>query len=274
MGVIAQMSLNNLFIASDLDGTLIPHKAPINKRDIEAIVRFKEKGGRITFCTGRAPAFCEEYAKIFQIDEPIICCNGGVIYDMSTKEVINPQYLPIIYKQVLKTLSEVSPELGVEAVELDNVIITTDSHYFDRHRQILGENCKVTTFDKLPDKCFKAILVGDAQYVDKVLEFVKDYSVEGITFVASAPTCFEIIPTGVTKGSTLKEYARIYDIEQEHIMSIGDYYNDVEMIKFASIGATFETSPDDIKEIADYIAPPCEQAGFSSFIEHIEATFG
>lgn len=266
------MKISDIFVASDLDGTLIPHKADINEQDIEAIKNFKNAGGRVTFCTGRAPAFCESYAKLFGINEPIICCNGGVIYDLEKREVVTAKYLPIGYKEVLKTLSDIAPELGVEAVEADIVTITVDSHYFDRHRKTLGENCKITTFDNLPDRCFKAILVGDAEYINRILEFVKGYDSEctrGLLFVASAPTCFEIIPTGVSKGSALKEYALLYNIEQKNIMAIGDYYNDVEMIEFAHIGATFETSPQDIKEKADYIAPACEEAGFSDFISHI-----
>ncbi len=267
------MKISDIFVASDLDGTLIPHRADINHEDIEAIDRFKSKGGRVTFCTGRAPAFCEDYARIFHIDEPIICCNGGVIYDMKERKIINPHYLPSSYKQVLKELSNVSPSLGVEAVKEDGVTITVDSPYFDRHKRILGKDCKIGGYDELPDRCFKAILVGDVEDINRVVEFIADYKVEGITFILSAPTCFEIIPTNVSKGNTLKEYARIFNINPERIMAIGDYYNDVEMIKFAKIGATFETSPEDIKEIADFVTIPCEQSGFSKFIEHIEKLY-
>lgn len=46
---------------------------------------------------------------------------------------------------------------------------------------------------------------------------------------------------------------------------MGDYYNDLEMIKCADISAVPQDTPDDIKTYADFAAGSCENGAVAAF---------
>ena len=64
---------------------------------------------------------------------------------------------------------------------------------------------------------------------------------------------YEQMPKGMSKFTSLKKLCEILGIENGKLFAIGDYYNDLEMIKNADISAATEESPDDIKQYADFI---------------------
>ncbi|NLA86727.1 MAG: HAD hydrolase family protein, partial [Clostridiales bacterium] len=57
------------------------------------------------------------------------------------------------------------------------------------------------------------------------------------------------------------------------IMAIGDYYNDLELIETAAVGAVPAGAPDDLKQCADLVVCSCENGAVADFIEYIEATY-
>ena len=50
---------------------------------------------------------------------------------------------------------------------------------------------------------------------------------------------------------------------------MGDYYNDLEMIKKADVSAVPEDAPEDIKAYADFIAGSCEDGAVADFIDYL-----
>lgn len=50
---------------------------------------------------------------------------------------------------------------------------------------------------------------------------------------------------------------------------MGDYYNDLEMIKKADVSAVPYDTPEDIKAYADYIAGRCEDGAVADFIDYL-----
>ena len=64
-----------------------------------------------------------------------------------------------------------------------------------------------------------------------------------------------------------------YFIEKGKVFAIGDYYNDVEMLKNADISAATYGAPDDVKAIADYITVPCEEGAVADFINYLTVIY-
>jgi hydroxymethylpyrimidine pyrophosphatase-like HAD family hydrolase len=44
---------------------------------------------------------------------------------------------------------------------------------------------------------------------------------------------FDVLQSGVTKGSAVQKWAKLRSIERENVMAIGDNWNDLEMLEFA-----------------------------------------
>jgi len=54
------VSFRPKLIATDLDGTIAPHAAPISKRTIAALTRAHELGVKVFFVTGRPPRWMNQ----------------------------------------------------------------------------------------------------------------------------------------------------------------------------------------------------------------------
>jgi hypothetical protein len=57
-----------------------------------------------------------------------------------------------------------------------------------------------------------------------------------------------------------------------NVMTIGDNFNDVEMIEYAGIGVAMGNAPADVKAVAPWVAPSVEQDGAAAAIEEFVLT--
>ena len=68
--------------------------------------------------------------------------------------------------------------------------------------------------------------------------------------------------------------ADLLGISYDRIMGIGDYYNDLELIKTAAVGAATDGAPNDVKSAADVVVVGRSGDGaVADFIEYLEERF-
>ena len=77
---IIKLPLSGVLLVSDMDGTLVTGNFTIPQRNLEAIERFKQKGGTFTIATGRANTSVEKYNSILNLTTPAILYNGCLLY--------------------------------------------------------------------------------------------------------------------------------------------------------------------------------------------------
>jgi len=58
-----------------------------------------------------------------------------------------------------------------------------------------------------------------------------------------------VLPKGVTKGSTLAEWAARRGIAREDVMAIGDNFNDREMLEFAGVPVVMGNAIPELKSM-------------------------
>lgn len=90
----------------DLDGTLLNSKHEISGENLKMLKDLKEQGHSIIFNTGRAFEDVIKYEEIKNLETPIFCINGTVLYS-KTREILFEASLPIsIYKKLFPILKE------------------------------------------------------------------------------------------------------------------------------------------------------------------------
>ena len=80
---------------------------------------------------------------------------------------------------------------------------------------------------------------------------------------------YEQFPAGVSKASELDKLKKMLKIDKGCYFAMGDYYNDLEMIKAADISAVPSETPEDIKAYADFVAGKCEDGAVADFIDYL-----
>ena len=66
---------------------------------------------------------------------------------------------------------------------------------------------------------------------------------------------------GGNKGSALQHFQEEYGITPDETLAFGDNLNDIEMLKRASHSFAVENAREEVKEVANFIAPSYKEDG-------------
>jgi Cof subfamily protein (haloacid dehalogenase superfamily) len=267
------LSLSGILLITDLDGTLVTDMKNIPERNITAIRRFVKKGGRFAFATGRSVMGTFKYAAQVPLNAPCIVYNGAGIFDFQTEKMLWSQYLPRESAGIIKAVRTSFPDVGIEAYS-DGYVYSINQNKYSKEHIVIGA---LSGYDKYgeeaPENLNKILFTCDNERLKEVAVYLEKLEHTGCAYVFSAPIYFEVLPDGVSKGTTAKLLADMLDIRHDKIMGIGDYYNDLELIEISAFGAVPSGAPDDMKRAADLVVGKCEDGAVADFIEYLEAKF-
>ena len=80
-------------IATDLDGTIVPHLGPVSDRTVAAFKKAHDLGIEIFFITGRPPRWMNEIRDAFGFGNAV-CANGAILYDLMNSKVLEQWLMP------------------------------------------------------------------------------------------------------------------------------------------------------------------------------------
>ena len=267
------LSLNNILLVSDLDGTLVTNKGVIPARSIDAVRRFMEKGGRFTFATGRSVMGTLKFTQQVMPNTPILTYNGGCIYDLEKQKALWNTFLPPSSAQIIRAVKKLFPDVGIEVYSSQHVYSINKNEHTKAHISFGNLTEHERTVNDIPENLNKILFCCDSDRLSQVAAHLEKLDHSGCIYVFSGPIYLEVLPEGVSKGETVKNLADMLGISHRQIMGIGDYYNDRELLETSAISAVPAGAPDDLKQIADIVVGSCEDGAVADFIEYIEANY-
>ncbi|MBE6837643.1 MAG: Cof-type HAD-IIB family hydrolase [Ruminococcus sp.] len=265
--------ISKIIFITDMDGTFLPTNKIPSKKNLEAVKKFQELGGRFSIATGRGLQAAQQYFESFTIDFPIVLCNGGLVYDLNNKKSIYDVFLPEISKNYAEEIFDEFDSLGGEVLTIDHVNIPESRFTPTEVRHV--EICKVKpnfvdTLDDISDDWYKVLFCDTIENIDKVIEFVKSKNYVNVDFVRSAPIYYEMLPQNITKGSAITKIRELCDINDCVIVAAGDFNNDIEMLKNADFSFCPSNSTDDVKSVCDVVLEnSCDEDAIAVAIEYI-----
>ena len=264
-------------LACDIDGTLTANGV-IPDDNVKAIEHFAKEGGLFSIATGRSiVAFYDVLEKIPDVSLCVVF-NGAVIYDYKEDRIVYEETLPDADKYIIKEVLSLGKNIGIEIHSGKKVYTVFETKETIDHHTHENLERNLASFDDVSDEVWNKVLFtvdneDELKFlVDSVSKFnLQSSLVETSTYIDGKKRLYyEIIPFGIDKGKGLEKLKEILKVKKGCTFAIGDYYNDLEMIKKADIGAAVEASPDDIKQFADYVAVECEKGAVADFINFLE----
>ena len=263
-------------LACDIDGTLL-YDNILPERNVSKIEYFVREGGAFSLSTGRTSlALSDVTSKIKRIS-PSALSNGCVIYDFDTKSAVTEKTLSkkalSMVERVVKTV-----DIGIEMHTANDLFVPRRSAASDLHEEYESMTARfVDAASAVKENVNKVIyfLENDSQE-QALLQIAKDYENEcvfyrtGTTIGGVAQRYLEQIPGGVSKASALIELCGLLHIKEGGFFAIGDFYNDVEMLKAADISAALCDSPDEVKKAATVVVGHAADGAVADFIEYLE----
>ncbi|MBQ4313448.1 MAG: HAD family hydrolase [Clostridia bacterium] len=258
-------------LLSDLDGTMITSDYTLPVRNVEAVKRFRQKGGRVILATGRSRKSARPFVERLGVTEPCVIFNGAAAYDYEKSEYLLTR--PIerdIALSCMRRLIELFPEMGAEVLTEDRLYMVRDSERARYHARNEGEPFCSQELEKTPEKWLKVVLSGEPSMMDDVVREVQPLLPEGLRAIKSMNIYAELLRCDVDKFSMASELFDCMGISDNRIFGIGDYFNDVEMIRAAECGAAPSNAPEAVRAQADFIACAVEDGAVADFIEYLE----
>lgn len=264
------LPFEGVLLVSDMDGTLITRDFSVPERNIEAIDRFIEKGGRFTLATGRSAASAGKYITKVKINAPSILSNGSSIYDLSGGKILWNTALPMSVGPLVETVIERFPDVGVELYIDEQIYIVNRNKWTERHIINEGFSYVETSLKDAPHGWQKVLFACENERLCEIDDYIRSLKVDICDFVFSSLNYYEALPKGVSKGTALKKLAEMLGIEYKNTVGIGDYYNDATLVKMAGIGVTVEGAPQELVDAAQFVTGPCENGAVADLIEYLE----
>ena len=262
---------DGILLCTDLDGTLLRNDKSISQENLDAIEYFKSEGGYFTFITGRMPYFSKETYRIVKPNAPIGCINGGGVYDFKTKQYLHAVTLPF---SVLELVDYVLPHLqglGVQLNTLEHLYFCTDNEVNVKFRRDTKLPHLTCDYHENTEPIGKILFThAEDAALRKLAALLHAHpKADEFDFVRSEQTFYEILPKGVNKGAALAPIAQSVGADPARIVAVGDYNNDIEMVKKAAIGYAVANASDDLKAVADRITVSNEEHAIAKIIDDL-----
>jgi Cof subfamily protein (haloacid dehalogenase superfamily) len=251
-------------IALDVDGTLLNDHYELSDKTRQIIRKVHDAGSRIVLCTGRGPTSTIPILQELGLEGTLITHNGAatVHSDPSGDQLLH---------QFSFSLDDIQPMLEYVRKEQVHFDVCTA---FDMHIERLGEDEKemykkfFITPIVIPDvmdlklPIVKFTLAGQPDVMDRVQREWEEQKLYGsLRMIRSGELFIDVMNAAANKGNALKELADSWEIDAKHVMAVGNYYNDLEMMSFAGLGLAVANSPEGVKAAADAVVPSNNEDG-------------
>ena len=264
-------------LLADIDNTLVEAGVgKIPKRNIEAITYFTEGGGLFSVATGRCLASALPTHIIAGGNTLLLCSNGGTLYDPVADEVAYRENLCEEDKRLFLRLAAEFPDCAAEVQDGADVYLINDCPVAHWHAKYEGvEMLPAGDIGELLKKNWSKgiFLFDDAEEKAKVKRFAESLTPTDAVYVDTAAgdgvhVFFEFHPRLSNKGDGALKLKEIMGARL--LCSIGDYDNDIPMLKAADVSACVSESPDTVKSVVDYVTCSCAEGAVADFIYYIE----
>jgi Cof subfamily protein (haloacid dehalogenase superfamily) len=264
-------------IAIDLDGTLLNSKKRISETNIKYIKEVIEKEVKVVVCSGRIYAGAKIFARQISVNDTLIACNGAIIKDIGTDEVLyyNSMNIPdcirvidICHELDIYFHVYIGDTMYTERLEFSSLFYWKRNQELPQDEQVdirLVQNM-YEVIEKNAGKVLKIVVISnDPNILADARK--KVCCIDSVEVMSSDSNNFEVMNQGVNKGNALKFIAGKLGIKREEIIAIGDNENDYTMIEYAGLGVAMGNAEEKIKGIAKYVTCTNDQDGVAHCIK-------
>ena len=251
---------SGMLLCSDLDGTLLNSERQVSDENAEAIRAFRSQGGVFCLSTGRLPRYVLQYGDKLDFDGPMICSNGSCIYDFASEKILYArpiggslgELLPFVFEHGAAHIERMVFFTGLESVAFDN---------------LAAERGQIFSTAEKP--VYKIVMRMDTEEHTLVLKVaLAERFGEAFNFSRSWDTGLEILDPLATKGHTVQRLRAILG-GIDTVICVGDYENDITMLKMADIGCAVANAVDAVKAAADRIICSNDEHAIRYIVERL-----
>ena len=256
-------------VISDFDNTIVDLSHILSKETEDAIRMVINSGLYFSIATGRSFMWLRPICKQLNLTTPQAVRGGAEIIDPKTEKVLYAQYMED---------EAVNKFIDLLKKEDISFFVEQKEDYFGHVTKFFPQRIRTRKFRPLEElvvnKIPKFVVFTTDENTQKVdgcmnkamddfptLHIIKSYIPPNMVW--------DVTSEKATKHLATLELTKLLHVAPEETIGIGDGYNDFPLLTACGYRIAMGTAPDELKEIADFVAPSHGQNGFAVAMRHI-----
>lgn len=247
-----------LFI--DVDGTLIDSEVgqrEVKEKVVNGLKTFRENGGKFFITTGRSYSFLPKSVRELECDGYIVCAGSFVSVD---KKILRNETFDV--DKIIKIFEKLKDVPMLYFVECGYETYCNDKNdeYAKSFMKKYGiDSNRISNLDTLEGKEINKISLTFRNMDD--IKLKDEFEKAGFTVLPQPQEdSFDVTLKNSTKKDGIVSVRNSFK-DESYVIAIGDSYNDMEMIVYASLGVAMGNAPKVVKDKADYITKSVHDDG-------------
>ena len=268
--------MNFKLLALDLDGTLLNDNGEISQKNLSSIEKAIGAGTKVIITTGRSYPSAKKYINLVSSPDPAITYTGAVI--QNHEKIIRRR---TINNNLTHYLLNTIKDIGYSPI----IYLTDNNKYFKNLGHFknsflefsAGTESKLIKTEDLFEKNWRDVIrisvAGGKDDIPALHSIIrKKYGRKVKTVDTYFPGwnfyLFEVLDKSSSKSIALKFICDMYNIEKTGVITVGDNNNDLDMIRWAGLGAVMKNGLESVLSEADYVTEKSNnENGVSEVIE-------
>jgi Cof subfamily protein (haloacid dehalogenase superfamily) len=259
--------------AIDLDGTLLGPDKTISPENIAAVDRLHQSGVTVIIASGRRHQNSVRFQRQLRLSGPIIACQGGLIRDGESGNVIEAHFLPqSVTRQIIGEAEK--RDIQVIYYHLDHLYVAErNNQWVHLYEARVGERAEILpNLEQLDGRrALKLVWYGDPEILNKIRPEMSAHYGEKVDILSTERENLEFMPRGINKATALAKVAAELGVRPDQVLAFGDGENDVQMLAWAGMGVAMSHGSQAAINAAKRVSPkgPPETA----FAHAVDALF-
>lgn len=280
-------------IASDMDGTLLNSHSLISEENKQAILHAKKQGIEFMVATGRGRGEVLPVLKKAGLTLPMITANGAQAFDEKGDNLFTISFEKEVAKKAIALLRkhhlyfELATSKGIFS-ESHIKRITSTSYYLKKAHPMISPKLAIamtaahlellhvqfvedfTPIIEDPEIKILKIIAFGIQEAGAFTAVKKELAkLPNLTVTSSDKNNLEVNPLGAEKGLAVSRIAKEKGISLDEVMTIGDNFNDISMLRIAGVSYAMENGPKEVHEQAKFLAKANNEHGVAKAIYEV-----
>ena len=262
-------------IISDIDGTILDNQHQVDPDLKDIIPLLNREQIPFVLASARSPLGMEPIARELGLgDNPLACYNGALVIkgDPQAYETIIEH--PLDKKEsrtFLELVKSEFPSVSINLYSGKDWIADRLDKWVQIEAAITGEqpviqNILLPVLDALIP-IHKLLLIDEAPVIQKLHDYLQTLDFSKTAFYLSKDNYMEVTAKHVSKEQALYELAQHYQVPLEEVMTVGDNFNDLPMLRLAGLGVAMDNAPEAVKNEAKAVTKSNNEHGVAEAIK-------
>lgn len=258
-------------IVSDFDGTLVNYEENIPASTVAIIDKLRKHGYQFVVSTGRCLQSILYYNGDYPFIDYIVSCNGAYVYDYKKGKCIAKKN--ILISNVKKIIQKYIDTHIIYVIDHKMWHLLSKKSAYEEEFDVVKEDDYVSFLNENKTNIYKMEIyfetLNEARKELKKIQNMK-LKVNANLQINHSRYLIEITHEEVNKLEGIKKILRQEKLTLENVISFGDSYNDIELIKNSGLGIVPQNAIDEVKQIADSITLDYNHKGVEVYLRENE----